>query len=97
MYAAIRQGKIKPGKVDEAEHLAREGALPMIQAMRGFKSYYMVATEDNTVTVITIFEDKSTAEESNKQMLGWLKENLAPLFETQPISLTGSVLIHETD
>jgi quinol monooxygenase YgiN len=95
MYAAIRQGKIKPGKVAEAARLAREGALPLIRATRGFKSYHMVAAEDNTVTVITLFEDKAAAEESNQTMLAWLKENLAPLFDGQPMSLTGNVLIHE--
>jgi quinol monooxygenase YgiN len=96
MYAAIRQGKIKPGKVAEAARLAREQALPMIRATGGFRSYHMVATEDNMVTVITVFEDKAAAEESNQTMLVWLKENLAPLFEGQPMSMTGHVLIQET-
>ena len=95
MYAAIRQGKIKPGMVEEAAGLAREGALPMIRATRGFKAYYMIAAEDNTATVVTIFEDKAAAEESNQAILVWLRENMASLFEGQPMSLTGDVLIHE--
>ena len=42
MYAAIRQGKAKPGMVEELARRIKEGAIPIISDVEGFIAYYVV-------------------------------------------------------
>src|SRR3954463_7516215 len=83
MYAAIRQGKAKAGMSEELARRIKEGAIPIISDVPGFRAYYVIYAPDDTVTAISIFDDHAGAEESNKLGLQWIEENLAPL-------LTGS-------
>ena len=95
MYAAIRRGKAKSGSAAEVTRRVTEGALPLISSMPGFKAYYLVYAEDDTVTVISIFEDQAAAEESNAQMLDWVKQNLGPLLASPPEATAGQVLVYK--
>jgi hypothetical protein len=38
-YASVRHGKIKPGAGPEIAKRVREGAVPVLKAVNGFKSY----------------------------------------------------------
>ncbi len=39
MYAAIRQGKAKPGTAEELARRIKEGAIPIISDVEGFMAY----------------------------------------------------------
>lgn len=95
MYAAVRQGKAKKGKLEEVERRVEEEALPIIRAGGGFKAYYLIAADDDTVTTVSLFDSKADAEASNKEMLKWLKEHFSPLLDGQPKATTGHVLVHK--
>ena len=41
MYAAIRQGKAKAGMAEELARTIKEGAIPIISDVPGFKAYYV--------------------------------------------------------
>ena len=94
MYAAIRRGKAKPGSRDELIRRVNEEAAPMISGMPGFKAYYMVVADDDSITTISIFEDQATAEESNQQMLNWIKQNVAPHLAGPPEAMAGQVVVY---
>ena len=79
MYASIRQGKAKAGMVEELTRRIKDDAIPIISSVPGFRAYYVIYAPDDTVTAISIFDDHSGAEESNKRGLAWIEQNLAPL------------------
>ena len=41
MYASIRQGKAKPGMAEELTRRIKEGAIPIISDVEGFRAYYV--------------------------------------------------------
>ena len=63
MYAAIRQGKAKAGMAEELARRIKEGAIPIISDVPGFRAYYVIYAPDDTVTAISIFDDYAGAED----------------------------------
>ena len=57
MYASIRQAKAKTGMAEELARRIKEGAIPIISDVEGFRAYYLVYTPDDIVTAISIFND----------------------------------------
>jgi hypothetical protein len=49
MYAAIRQGKARTGVAEELAVRIKEGAIPIISDVPGFKAYYVIYAPDDTV------------------------------------------------
>jgi hypothetical protein len=78
VFAAIRQGKARAGMVEELARRIKEGAIPIISDVEGFKAYYVVYAPDDTVTAISIFNDYAGAEESNRRVLAWIEQSLTP-------------------
>ena len=94
MYAAIRQGKAKPGQAEELARRIKEGAVPIISGVEGFRAYYVVYAPDDTVTAISVFNDYAGAEESNRRGLTWSEQNLGPLLEGPVNAVAGPVIVH---
>ena len=94
MYAAIRQGKARSGTAEELAGRIREGAIPIISDVPGFKAYYVVYAPDDTVTAISIFDNYEGAEESNRRGLGWIEQNLGPLLDGPVTASAGPVIAH---
>ena len=94
MFASIRQGKAKPGMAEELARRIKEGAIPIISDVPGFQAYYVVYAPDDTVTAISIFDDVTGAEESNRRGLVWIEANLAPLLSGAATAVAGPVIVH---
>jgi hypothetical protein len=94
VYAAIRQAKAKTGMAEELSRRIKEGAIPIISDVPGFKAYYVVYAPDDTVTAISIFNDYAGAEESNKRALTWIEQNLSPLLASPAVAIAGPVIVH---
>jgi hypothetical protein len=94
MYAAIRQGKAKAGKAEELARTIKEGAIPIISDVPGFRAYYVIYAPDDTVTAISIFGSYTGAEESNRRAIAWIEQNLAPLLTGPPTATAGPVIVH---
>jgi hypothetical protein len=92
-FAAIRLGKLKPGAGEEFAKRVRAGALPAMQQMEGFKSYYLILGADNLVMALSLFADKSVAETSTPKLMPWIKENLGPLLASPTEAIDGWVAI----
>jgi heme-degrading monooxygenase HmoA len=93
MHAAIRQTKLKPGTADEVVKRAREGALPLISGVPGFKAYYMVLGDDNSITTVSVFADKASAEACNAKVMDWIKQNMGPYIAAPTQAMEGQVAI----
>jgi hypothetical protein len=94
MYAAIRQAKAKAGTAEELARRIKEGAIPIISDVEGFKAYYVVYAGDDTVTAISLFNNFAGAEEANKRALAWIDENLGPLLAGPASAVAGPVIVH---
>ena len=94
MYAAIRQAKAKPGSAEELAQRVKDGAIPIISDVPGFRAYYVVYAPDDTVTAIGIFDNHAGAEESNRRALAWIEQNLGPLLATPATAVAGPVIVH---
>jgi hypothetical protein len=94
MYAAIRQGKAKPGSAEELARRIKDGAIPVISAVAGFRGYYVVYAPDDTVTAISLFDDHAGAQESNQRGLAWIEHNLTPLMAGPVTAVAGPVIVH---
>jgi hypothetical protein len=94
MYASIRQGKAKTGMAEELTRRIKEGAIPIISDVEGFRAYYVVYAPDDTVTAISIFNNYAGAEESNKRVLAWIEESLTPLLVGPAKAMAGPVIVH---
>ena len=80
-----------------AEALTRrikEGAIPIISDVEGFRGYYVVYAPDDAVTAISIFNDYSGAEESNRRAMAWIEQNLGPLLAEPATAIAGPVIVH---
>jgi Antibiotic biosynthesis monooxygenase len=94
MYAAIRQGKAKPGTAEELARRVKEGAIPIVSDVPGFRAYYVVYAPDDTVTAISIFDDYAGAAESNRRALAWIEQNVSPLLAGPATAVAGPVIVH---
>jgi hypothetical protein len=94
MYAAIRQGKAKSGHASELADAIKDGAIPIISSVPGFRAYYVIYAPDDTVTAISIFDNHAGAEESNRRGLAWSKENLSALMAESVTGVAGPVIVH---
>jgi len=94
MYAAIRQAKAKSGHAEELARIIKDGAIPIITDVPGFRAYYVVYAPDDTVTAISIFDNFAGAEESNKKGLAWIEQNLTPLMIGPATAVAGPVIVH---
>ena len=94
MYAAIRQGKARPGHAEELARTIKEGAIPIISDVPGFRAYYVIYAPDDTVTAVSIFDSFAGAEESNRRGLAWTEQNLAPLMAGPVSAVAGPVIVY---
>ena len=94
MYAAIRQGKARTGQAEELAQRIKEGLIPIISDVAGFKAYYVVYAPDDTVTAISVFDNAAGAVESNRRALAWNEQNLAPLLAGPVSAVAGPVIVH---
>jgi hypothetical protein len=94
MYAAIRQAKAKSGTAEELARRIKDGAVPIISDVDGFRAYYVVYAGDDTVTAISIFDKYEQAEEANKRALAWIEQNLQPLLGGPATAVAGPVIVH---
>jgi hypothetical protein len=72
----------------------KEGAIPIISDVPGFRAYYVIYAPDDTVTAISIFDDHAGATESNRRGLAWIEQSLAPLLVGPATAVAGPVIVH---
>jgi hypothetical protein len=94
MYAAIRQAKAKTGSAEELARRIKEGAIPIISDVEGFRAYYVVYAGDDTVTAISLFNNFAGAEEANRRAVAWIDQNLGGLLVGQTSVGAGPVIVH---
>ena len=97
MYTSIRRYNITGAEtVEEITRHVNEGFVPIISQTPGFVAYYLVDAGDNVVATISVFDEQSGAEESNRRAADWVQQNLAHNVSGAPQVTAGQVALHKT-
>ncbi len=98
MYASVRRYEgVTPSSVDEVMRLVGKdgGKASLLAKAPGFIAYYAVDAGDGVVASISVFENQTGAEESNKMAANWVKENLAAHLPNPPQITAGEARVHK--
>ena len=90
MYCVLRRYDVDPANVDAIVHSIESGGVPLLRSAGGFVSY-SVAASGNELLTISVYQDKSGADESVRIAADYVKEHLAPLFKKSPTIFGGDV------
>ncbi len=97
MYATLRryEGVTDPGEMVRV--VKEEGLLEdVLRQVPGFVNYNMVDAGGGTFFTISVYEDQSGAEESNRRAAEWIQQHdLSSLVPNQPQTTVGEVVVHE--
>jgi hypothetical protein len=88
MYASIRRYRMGAGSIDDAMHLADTEFADRLSEEPGFIDYQVVATSDDTIVSMTIFEDEEQCLASNDMAAEFVREHLAP-FQIERLEVFG--------
>jgi hypothetical protein len=88
MYATFRRYRMGAGSMDDAMHLADTELADRLAAEPGFIDYQVVATGDDTIMSMTIFEDEEQCLASNDIAAEFVREHLAA-FEVERLDVFG--------
>jgi hypothetical protein len=91
MYAVLRKFN-NMRNIDEAGRRAVDGLGPMLRQMPGFKGYYVFTGGGSVGASFTLFESQEAAQAAHQKALGWIRANLADLYEGEPEIVAGEVL-----
>ena len=80
MFASIRKYNAAPLLVDELVK-KHDDLKSVLEPISGFHAYYLLKTSDGAVSM-TICENRTGAEDSNRVEATWLKDKL-PMFATR--------------
>ena len=94
MYAVIRRysGQGATQMMDELASMIGE-VENIIKSVPGFASYSLFRTGDGGASV-SIFEDKSGADESSRRAAAFIQERLSPAAKVAAEKSEGQVLLH---
>jgi hypothetical protein len=53
----------------------------------------MVLSDDNSVTTVSVFADKASAEACNAKVMDWIKQNMGPYVAAPTQAMEGRVAI----
>jgi hypothetical protein len=78
---------------DRHEHArkAEEGILPIFEAQPGFKSYALVANDDEVIS-FSAWETSDQAEAANAVARDWIADNMADTIQLKEVK-TGEILL----
>ena len=98
MYTSIRRYTITETEtVEGITRRVNEGFVPIISRTPGFVAYYVVDAGDGVIATISLFDDQTGVEESNRRAADWVKQNLAHAVSGAPQITAGMVTLHKTE
>ena len=97
MYVSVRRYRMKnPGMVAELMRRVEAEFADIVSKAPGFVAYYAVDSGNETVASISVFQDQSGAEESNRLAADWVRGNLVGLVEIPPDTTAGEVVVQRS-
>jgi hypothetical protein len=76
MYAAVREYKVQPGKIDEIVGRVRDEFIPMITNTPGFVAYTFVQVSTHKIVTTSVFENLAGAAKSMMIAASYVNDKL---------------------
>jgi hypothetical protein len=88
MYASFRRYRMGAGSIDDAMHLADTELADRLAEEPGFVDYQVVATGEDTIMSVTIFEDEEQCLASNDMAAEFVRDHLQA-FQIERLDMFG--------
>ena len=95
MFIAIRKYRVRRGATAEWAQRVRDGFVPLLREMAGFRGYYLLDGGPDVLIAISMFDSADEAVMSNERAAGWVRNNVMEFARGMPEVMVGDVLITE--
>jgi heme-degrading monooxygenase HmoA len=76
MFASIRKYNVRRCSADELAKRVRDGFVPMMRQIEGFRGYYLLDGGRDVLITISIFDSADEAFASNEKAADWVRNNV---------------------
>ena len=94
MYAMIRKYQYDQHNGEEIDRKIREIFVPLLEKTPGFVAYYWLDTGEGSGASLTVFQDKTGAEDSLRIAADFVREHMAGMTISSPEVTQGEVQAH---
>jgi hypothetical protein len=95
VFISIRKYHVKRSMAVQLAALVREGFVPLLRRMEGFKGYYLLDGGPGVLISIGLFESADDALASNEHAADWVRNNVLEFTKGMPEVMVGTVLVAE--
>ena len=96
MYAVVRSGTLKPGMTAEFVAKAEQAAEGLTGKIPGFKAFYIIAGEGDTMCTVGVFDNKGMADAAQSIIAAAIQGVFAPMLASPPTAIAGTVAVAKT-
>jgi len=76
MFTSIRKYRVRRGSAEELARRVREGFVPLMRQMQGFKGYYLLDGGPDVLITISMFDSADEAFASNERAADWVRNHV---------------------
>ena len=95
MFIAVRKYRVRRGATAEWAQRVRDGFVPLMREMAGFRGYYLLDGGPDIVIAISMFDSADQAVMSNEKAADWVRNNVMELARGMPEVMVGDALVAE--
>ena len=95
MFIAVRKYRVRRGSTDEWAQRVRDGFVPLMRELTGFRGYYLLDGGPDALITISMFDSADIALVSNEKAADWVRNNVMEFARGLPEIMLGDVLIAE--
>ena len=92
MYTVIQRFTFDPQVSSKLAQAMQGGLVPLLQEMPDFVAYYWLDAGNGVMASVSVFEDRSGADESVRMAREWVRQNAATLIPNAPQVTEGHVV-----
>jgi len=93
MYIVVRDYQEQGADVAAQAMQRQESLKEAMRGIKGFVAYYAIDKGNGSLTTVSIFEERTSAERSVGVAAKWVRENMAQWAPTPPTVIQGEVII----
>ena len=95
MFIAIRRYRVRRGSSATWAQLVRDGFVPLIRELTGFRGYYLLEGGRDELIAISRFDSADEALASNEKAADWVRNHVMEFARGMPEVMVGNVLVAE--
>jgi hypothetical protein len=95
VFTIVRRFRLARGSAEEVARRVREGFVPLLQELPGFRAYYLLEGGPDALISIRMFDSANEALASKEIAANWMRNNVLEFVKGMPEVMAGNVLIAE--